>query len=130
MTDHAKGTPGPWTMETVPTSIGVCHKIGPFPSSGGPYPETHACVYVDGGAMDPCGSREEELLANALRIAAVPQMEAALDGLTTAADELQCQAQDVGDPEPELTAAIRSVRDWIDTSMKALAAARGEEVRS
>lgn len=45
--NETKFTPGlTWTLQTVQTVVGSCHKIGPFP---GPMnrPETHACVYSD-----------------------------------------------------------------------------------
>lgn len=44
-------TPLPWTLETVPTSLGVCHKIGPFPWRLGR--ENHACIYVDSTGSAP-----------------------------------------------------------------------------
>lgn len=75
MTYH-KHTPGPWTAETVKTSCGVCHRVGPFPS-----PEwmcrkkpSHACIYDD----YPAGSGTSELVANAHLIAAAPEMYEAL----------------------------------------------------
>lgn len=46
-------SPAPWTVETVPTQVGLCHKIGGgWPERrmplGGPR-EQYACVYEDGG---------------------------------------------------------------------------------
>ncbi len=55
-----KRTVGKWKMETVPTSCGVCHKIGPFP---GREKGNHACVYVD------YHKAADELQANAAFIA-------------------------------------------------------------
>ncbi|MCR4299011.1 MAG: hypothetical protein NUV75_09740 [Gallionella sp.] len=71
-----KHTPGPWSLETVATSAGSCHKIGPFPSLG-VYPQTNACVYADSvrvGIDDRGGvcAIADELLANARLIAAAP----------------------------------------------------------
>ena len=67
-------TPGPWTVETVPTQVGLCHKIGPFPGSCGK-PVGYACVYVDGAsAYRPQLGKHEELLANAVLMAAAPEM--------------------------------------------------------
>lgn len=69
METKAKHTPGPWTLETVKTSIGCCHKIGKFPSlreNGG-----YACVYDDGS---PVQHPKPELLANARLIAASPDL--------------------------------------------------------
>ena len=64
MTEH---TPGPWTLETVETSCGLCHKIGPFPWREGK--PNHACIYVDHGHWVVA----DELLANARLIAAAPE---------------------------------------------------------
>jgi len=44
-----KWTPGPWRLETVKTSCGICHKIGPFP--GSPGHKHNAYVYVDYEAL-------------------------------------------------------------------------------
>jgi hypothetical protein len=43
-------TPGQWQLETVPTQVGICHKIGPFPSLG-VRDQTSACIYVDSGSL-------------------------------------------------------------------------------
>ena len=40
-------TPGPWRVETVPTSCGICHKVGPFPGKRPDYQPRHACLYAD-----------------------------------------------------------------------------------
>ncbi len=72
--DAGAGTPGPWSMETVKTSCGTCHKIGPFPSAEyfRPHrPLTHACIYDD----YPPGIGHKHLIANARRIARVPDLE-------------------------------------------------------
>lgn len=69
-----KATPRPWGMETVPTQIGHCHKIGPFPSRGA-RDRTYACVYADG--IPAGGPIHEELEANArLIVVAVNAYEA------------------------------------------------------
>lgn len=65
----AAHTPGPWTLTTVPTSVGICHKVGPFPWKDGK--QNHACIYADYPSK---GAREEELLANARLIAAAPDL--------------------------------------------------------
>jgi hypothetical protein len=65
-----KFTPGPWTLETVPTSCGICHKIGKFPKT--PEKTTAACIYVDYNA------HADEMLANAHLIAAAPALYEAL----------------------------------------------------
>jgi hypothetical protein len=60
-------TPGEWALETVATSIGLCHKIGPFPGSNEDKPTTHACIYGDQlrVGIDDELPRAKELLANA-----------------------------------------------------------------
>jgi len=79
MSEETKHTPGPWYLETVRTSIGTCHKIGPFPSNGA-YGETYACVYADN--INECdygySKTGDELLSNARLIAAAPDLLAAL----------------------------------------------------
>ena len=72
-----KGTPGPWVLETVPTQISSCHKIGPFPGSRA-RPVGYACVYADGEHWpDRLTDTGKELLANARLIAAAPDSHAA-----------------------------------------------------
>lgn len=56
-----KASPAPWRRELVPTTIGSCHKIGPFPSNMRDR-LTHLCLYVDGS---PRTAVAEELAANA-----------------------------------------------------------------
>lgn len=79
MSAPTKHTAGPWTLTTVPTDIGSCHKIGTFP---GPHhrPENYACVYADTIriGIDEATPRAQELLANARLIAAAPDLLAAL----------------------------------------------------
>ena len=74
-------TPGPWLLMTVPTSVGSCHKIGPFPN--GDRVATFACVYADGHRLgvDDSNAPAVELAANARLIAAAPCLLAALQGL-------------------------------------------------
>lgn len=69
-------TPGPWTLDTVRTSSGLCHKIGPFPWK--PNKDNHACIYVDYPSHDGSAARDQELLANARLIAASPDLLKAL----------------------------------------------------
>ncbi len=80
----AQHTAGPWSLETVKTSSGICHKVGPFPWRDGK--ENHACIYVDypNGAMGPV---EAELKANARLIAAAPELLAALNFFVAFHDE-------------------------------------------
>ena len=71
MTDQPKWTPGPWAMETVRTSCGTCHRIGPFPRPAyASKPEGWACVYDD----YPPGVGSPDLLANSHLIAAAPDL--------------------------------------------------------
>ena len=76
MTDQPKWTPGPWAMETVRTSCGTCHRIGPFPRPAyASKPEGWACVYDD----YPPGVGSPDLLANSHLIAAAPDLYSALE---------------------------------------------------
>lgn len=74
--DTPKHTPAPWTLETVPTSCGICHKVGPFSWKNGK--QKHACIYVD---YNGDGLIEKELEANARLIAAAPDLLEALQTL-------------------------------------------------
>ena len=65
---RAQHTPGPWTMQTVPTSCGICFKVGPFPYKNGQL--IHACIYAD--YPGPAAHKEAE--ANAVLIAAAPEL--------------------------------------------------------
>jgi len=67
-------TPGPWSLMTVPTSVGSCHKIGPFPN--GDRVSTFACIYADGhrNGIDDANPAAQELAANARLIAAAPML--------------------------------------------------------
>ncbi|CUJ80825.1 MAG: hypothetical protein J0I68_30775 [Achromobacter sp.] len=58
-----KHTPGPWSLETVRTSSGVCHKVGPFPGRREDHPPRHACLYAD--YPSDSNPSDQELLANA-----------------------------------------------------------------
>jgi hypothetical protein len=101
-------TPGPWTLDTVRTSIGSCHKIGPFPSHGS-RDTTHACVYVDGVAPDQQTTISHELLANARLIAAAPTM---LEALRACADRMAiaaARAEKLAIDEPSLIAAVEAI---------------------
>lgn len=70
--DTNKHTSGPWTLTTVETSCGICHKIGPFPWKNGK--QNHACIYVNYASHNGTGEHEAELLANARLIAAAPEL--------------------------------------------------------
>jgi hypothetical protein len=76
MNEQPKHTPGPWVLETVKTSCGICHKIGPFPPRQNGGKIRHACLYSDYDyALNPS---DLQLLANARLIAAAPDLLEAL----------------------------------------------------
>lgn len=68
-------TPGPWFVETVSTSCGVCHKVGPFPGKNPGDEPRHACLYSDYPSKG--NTSDDELRANAYLIAAAPDLLAA-----------------------------------------------------
>ena len=72
-----KHTPGPWALETVPTSVGICHKIGPFPPRRpDDITPRSACLYADyPSSHNPA---DDELMANARLICAAPDLLEAL----------------------------------------------------
>lgn len=73
--DRQVGTPGPWGMETKRTSCGVCHQIGPWPHAWRHGKDMSACIYDD-YPSPPQGT--DAMLANARRIARLPDVEDAL----------------------------------------------------
>ena len=82
---ETKHTPGPWTLETVKTSAGSCHKIGPFPGSNWHPDGTYACVYADGEhwLTERLTDRGKELFANARLITAAPELLETLQDFAT-----------------------------------------------
>lgn len=78
-------TPGPWRMDTVITSCGVCHKIGPWPHKWRHGIEMSACIYDD---YPPSLEGTDNMQANASFIAAardlVPALLAERDALAAA----------------------------------------------
>ena len=117
-----KHTPGPWTLETVRTQSGICHKIGPFP------PKTHhvhslprhACLYADyPSSSDPA---DQELEANARLIAAAPDMLEALDNIGGLSRALR-----VSGPDPmDLQGLSDALEEAVNMAHAAIAKARGE----
>ena len=73
---ETKHTPGPWTLETVPTTCGVCHKVGPFPGKRPVDKPRYACLYADYPSKG--NQPDDELEANARLIAAAPELLQAL----------------------------------------------------
>jgi hypothetical protein len=69
----AEFTKGAWYFETVRTSCGLVHRIGPFPWKRDK--KIHACIYVD---WPGDGAIERELRANAVLMTAAPDMFEAL----------------------------------------------------
>ena len=69
---EAKHTPGPWVLETVRTSCGICHKVGPFPGRRENDEPRHACLYADYPSKH--NPADAELDANARLIAAAPDL--------------------------------------------------------
>jgi len=97
-TRELKHTKGPWTMEVVRTSVGVCFKVGPFPWKQGKL--NHACIYAD----YPSGTDYAECEANARLIAAAPELlEAAQIGLAFALVKF-------GNLDPDANAAFDRIR--------------------
>jgi hypothetical protein len=89
-------------LDTVQTSVGICHKIGPFPPGRENGRERNACLYADyPSEFNPA---DQELLANARLIASAPDLLAALE-----------------DALPELSGAFRI------TALEAIKKARGEK---
>lgn len=81
-------TAGPWTLETVKTQVGICHKIGPFPPDSGGR-ENYACVYVDAAipGVSENDPREAELRANAVLMAAAPDLLESVTAIVGALDD-------------------------------------------
>ena len=75
---QAAHTPGPWAFETLRTSCGVCHKIGPWPHKWRAGTEMSACIYDD-YPSPPEGT--DTMLANARLISAAPELLYALENL-------------------------------------------------
>lgn len=105
-------TPGPWTLETVRTTSGMCHKVGPFPWRNGQM--NHACIYVDGSFTNSRTSEiAGELAANARLIAAAPDLLDAAKQALAIIREIQDEegfSPSTSVPAAALTAAIAKAR--------------------
>ena len=98
-------TPGPWTLETVKTSSGLCHKVGPFPYRRDR--QAHACVYVD----HPNGSQfDQELEANARLISAAPELLEALEDALTQLEDYEEAISGEKYNSPLINAAIAKAK--------------------
>ena len=110
-------TPGPWSVETVPTSCGVCHKVGPFPGRRPGDPPRHACLYADYPSQ--CNPVDDELEANAAFIAAcnpaaIRELLAEMDRLRGLLCQCDMRTRLVGDGcefcNPQLAAELAKER--------------------
>lgn len=107
-------TPGPWKLETVPTSCGICHKIGEFPNirrklNGEKEPPSYACFYVDNG-----DGHAEEMLANARLAAAAP-------------DLLEALREALTHPETYSATVYGTEKQWVSKAKAAIAKVEGEK---
>lgn len=106
-------TPGPWTMECVRTSCGVCFKVGPLSEKNGK--PVHACIYADYPSPKDYALGED----NARLIAAAPDLLAALEYALFVLEWAAEDYQDNIDLRDEATRRLPAVRT-------ALAKAKGE----
>ena len=109
-----KHTPGPWGLETVRTSSGVCHKVGPFPGRRGDDKPRHACLYAD--YPSDSNPSDQELLANARLIAAAPEL------LNLVSEAVELQRKHYGDG----MLLHMEMATWAKSASATLAKARGE----
>ena len=101
---NAQHTPGPWSLETVRTSSGICHKIGPFPGRRDNFPPRHACLYADYPSAD--NPADQEMAANARLIATAPELLEALQRLSAQCERLRLPGQLETDAEKTARAVI------------------------
>lgn len=113
-------TPGPWILATVRTSVGSCHKIGPFPN--GDRAKTFACVYADGHriGIDDANPASAELRANARLVAAAPELLEACQAMI----EWDAREQDYA---VDFNARMELCRIAFDKARAAIAKATGEQ---
>ena len=107
-------TPGPWAMETVRTSCGTCHRIGPFPRPAyASKSEGWACVYDD----YPPGVGSPDLLANSRLIAVAPDLARAL--LDARAELARVKVDAQAAHEGGMDAAADKILDWLANAVGA-----------
>jgi len=105
MSGHTKG---PWRLDTVQTSVGICHKIGPFPPARENGRERNACLYADyPSEFNPA---DQELLENARLIAAAPDLLAALEGAERVLAVHYPQADTTAETIPEVVAIRAAIK--------------------
>lgn len=89
-------TNGPWPMNTVRTSCGVCHQIGPWPHKWNAGEQMHACIYDD-YPSPPEGT--DAMLANARFISAtrelVPALSRDLEAMRAERDALRARVAEL-----------------------------------
>lgn len=117
-------TPGPWTLETVRTASGLCHKVGPFPPRREGSAPRHACLYSD--YPSESNPADQELLANAHLISAAPELLAALEACHGA---LEWVIEQGGGPACEHEAGVCFCKEnnALNAARAAIAKAKGEQ---
>lgn len=113
-------TPGPWTLETVRTASGLCHKVGPFPPRREGGAPRHACLYSD--YPSESNPADQELLANAHLISAAPDLLAAgmeAAGSMSAAMEIMTRLG--------YGRTVNVMQTYHDALVAAIAKAKGEQ---
>ena len=104
-------TPGPWKLETVRTSCGICHKIGDFERLGMTRDATYGCVYDD----YPAGEQSKTIHANARLMAAAPDLLRALNLVLPLAKGYA--------PVGQTDTAKATCRSWIEAAQEAISKA-------
>jgi hypothetical protein len=126
---EAKHSPAPWKVETVPTSVGLCHRIVPEKYAGSRH--GGICAYDDFTTLNPHPRGEQ--LANARLIAAVPDLleqlmeaEGVIEGLLGILDGV-----DWGDWGPAGAPVLKDIaayREYLPAIHTAIAKATAPEV--
>ena len=114
----AEHTPGPWIFETVNTTSGICHKIGPFPPKQEGGRPRHACIYAD--YPSPYHPADQELEANARLIAAAPELLDAVELVLA-----WFEAEDNHSKEPDFYKRLEMCRESEDAIRAVIAKVEG-----